>query len=312
MTPIPERARAVLIDTDPGIDDALALLLAWNSPELAVDAITTVAGNVPVEAATRNLDRLLSLRRPRPAPRVGVGAAAPLARPLSTAVRYHGADGLGDASDWPPGAERPPSGEPRPRGAELIVETAARLGASLTVVALGPLTNLALALDADPARLGAVGRVVMMGGAVDEPGNVTPAAEFNMNVDPEAAARVFEAGLPLDLVPLDATRQARLVRGRLAETLGRHPGPIADRVAAFTARALVADEPRGIALHDPLAVGVTIDPTLVRWEPARIAIGPEGETRSVPGAPNCRFARTVDVERFLRLFLSRLCSEGRP
>src|SRR5712691_2473452 len=124
-----------LIDTDPGIDDALALLLAWNSSELGVEAITTVAGNVPVAAATRNLDRLLALRRPAPAPRVGVGAAAPIARPLLTAERYHGVDGLGDASDWPPGADRPPAGEVRPRAPDLIVETAGRLGA-LTVIAL--------------------------------------------------------------------------------------------------------------------------------------------------------------------------------
>ncbi len=294
-----------LIDTDPGIDDALALLLAWNSPELAVEAITTVAGNVPVAAATRNLDRLLALRRPAPAPRVGVGAAAPLARPLLTAERYHGVDGLGDADDWPPGAERPPAGEARPRAADLIVETAARRG-ELTVIALGPLTNLALALEADHSRVASVARVVVMGGAVDVPGNVTPAAEFNLHVDPEAAARVFEAGLSLDLVPLDATRQARLTRAQLAAALQRAPGPVADRVAAFTARALVAADPVGMALHDPLAVGVAIDPTLVEWESVRLAIGPGGETRRVAGAPNCRFARIVDAERFRTLFLSRL------
>ena len=295
-----------LIDTDPGIDDALALLFAWNSPELAVEVITTVAGNVPVAAATRNLDRLLTLRRPAPAPHVGVGAAAPIARPLLTAERYHGVDGLGDASDWPPGADRPPAGEVRPRAADLIEETADRLGASLTVVALGPLTNLALALAADPSRVHSAGRVVVMGGAVDVPGNVTPAAEFNLHVDPEAAARVFEAGLSLDLVPLDATRQARLTRAQLAAALQRAPGPIADRIAAFTARALVAADPVGMALHDPLAVGVAIDPTLVEWESVRLAIGPGGETRRVAGAPNCRFARIVDAERFRTLFLSRL------
>ena len=299
---------ATLIDTDPGIDDALALLLAWNSPELAVEAITTVAGNVPVTAATRNLDRLLALRRPAPAPRVGVGAAAPLARPLLTAERYHGVDGLGDSTDWPPDADRPPTREARPRAADLIVETAARHGAALIVVALGPLTNLALALEVDPSRVASVARVVVMGGAVDVPGNVTPRAEFNMHVDPEAAARVFEAGLSLDLVPLDATRQARLTRAQLAAALQRAPGPIADRIAAFTARTLVAADPVGMALHDPLAVGVAIDPTLVEWESVRLAIGSDGQTQRVPGAPNCRFARTVDAERFRTLFLSRLCA----
>ena len=295
-----------LIDTDPGIDDALALLLAWGSPELAVEAITTVAGNVPVTTATRNLDRLLLLRRPLRTPRVGVGAAAPLARPLRTAEHYHGIDGLGDLADWPPDGP-PPNGPARPRATDLIVETAAGRGAALTVVALGPLTNLALALEADPRRVGAVGRVVVMGGAVDVPGNVTPTAEFNLHVDPEAAARVFAAGLSLDLVPLDATRQARLTRAELTAALARAPGRLADRIAAFTARAFNADDPRGIALHDPLAVGVAIDATLVEWEPVRLAIGPDGETRRVAGAPNCRFAQAVDARRFTALFLSRLC-----
>jgi len=300
----------VLIDTDPGIDDALALLLAWGSPELAVEAITTVAGNVPVTTATRNLDRLLVLRRPSRRPRVGVGATAPLARPLRTAEHYHGADGLGDLADWPPDADDDAPGvEARPPAIDLIVQTAASLGAALTLVALGPLTNLALAIAASRERMAAVGRVVVMGGAVDVPGNVTPRAEFNVHVDPEAAERVFNAGLPLDLVPLDATRQARLTRAELRAALDRAPADFARRIAAFTARAFRADDPRGIALHDPLAVGVAIDPSLVEWEPVRIEIGGDGETRRTPGQPNCRVARTVDAPRFRALFLSRLCTE---
>jgi purine nucleosidase/pyrimidine-specific ribonucleoside hydrolase len=302
----------LLIDTDPGIDDALALLLAWGSPELVVEVVTTVAGNVAVTTATRNLDRLLALRRPSPRPRVGVGAAAPLARPLVTAEHYHGADGLGDLADWPPDVDDPlPVNEPRPRAADLIVETAARHGRALTLVALGPLTNLALALEADAARVASVGRVVVMGGAVDVPGNITPTAEFNAHVDPEAVARVFGAGLPLDLVPLDATRQAVLLRRDLEATLRGTPGPIADRISAFTARAFRADHASGgagIALHDPLAVGVAIDPGLVEWEHARIVIGPGGETRRAAGAPNCRIARAVDARRFLEMFLGRLCA----
>ena len=300
---------ATLIDTDPGIDDALALLLAWGSPELSVEAITTVAGNVSVATGTRNVDRLLALRRPARAPRVGVGAEAPLARPLSTAERYHGADGLGDLTDWPPVSDDPSA---RGHAVDLMLATAARHGGALTVVALGPLTNVALALEADAARVATIGRLVVMGGAVDVPGNVTPTAEFNMNVDPEAAARAFEAGLSLDLVPLDATRQARLTRTQLSDGLRLAPGPIADRVAAFTARAFKNDEPSGIALHDPLAVAVAIDPTLVEWEPVRLAIGPDGETRRISGAPNCRFARIVHADRFRTLFLSRLCAEHGP
>ena len=305
----------LLIDTDPGIDDALALLLAWGSPEVAVEVVTTVAGNVPVTTATRNLDRLLALCRPSPRPRVGVGAAAPLARPLVTAEHYHGADGLGDLADWPAEPEDPlPVGDARPGAADLIMQTVARHGRALTLVALGPLTNLAVALEADAARVTAVGRVVVMGGAVDVPGNITPTAEFNAHVDPEAADRVFRAGLPLDLVPLDATRQARLTRDDLRVALARTPGPLADRVTSFTAHAFRVDHKHGdagIALHDPLAVGVAIDAGLVGWERARIIVGPDGETRRAPGAPNCRIARTVDAPRFLEMFLGRLCAGGR-
>jgi inosine-uridine nucleoside N-ribohydrolase len=294
---------ATLVDTDPGIDDALALLLAWGSPELDVEAITTVAGNVPLAVATRNLDRLLALRRPHRWPRLGVGAAEPLGRPLVTAEHYHGGDGLGDVDGWP----EPPDDAGRPDATALIVETEARRGAALTLVALGPLTNVARALEADPGCVRGVGRVVVMGGAVDVPGNVTPRAEFNLHVDPLAAARVFDAGLPLDLVPLDATRQARLRRADLEAALARTRGPLADRVLAFTAHAFRADDTRGIALHDPLAMAVAIDPDLVGWEPVRVAIGPDGETRRVPGPPNCRFARTVDTRRFIGMFLDRLC-----
>jgi purine nucleosidase/pyrimidine-specific ribonucleoside hydrolase len=304
-----------LIDTDPGIDDALALLLAWGSPELAVEVVTTVAGNVAVGTATRNLDRLLALRRPSPWPRVGVGAAAPLGRALVTAEHYHGVDGLGDVTDWSGDADaRSPIDATRPRAADLIVDTVARHGAALTLVALGPLTNLALALELDAARMASVGRVVVMGGAVDVPGNITRTAEFNAHVDPEAAARVFAAGLPLDLVPLDATQQARLTRSALETALACTPGRLADRVGAFTAHAFRSDRERGeegMALHDPLAVAVAIDPTLVEWEPVRIAVGPDGQTRRMGGARNCRFARRVDAPRFLALFLGRLCA-GSP
>jgi purine nucleosidase len=120
---------------------------------------------------------------------------------------------------------------------------------------------------------------------------------------------VFDAGLTLDLVPLDATRQARLTRAELLAALARSPGRLAERIAGFTARAFHADDVRGIALHDPLAVGVAIDPGLVEWQRARIAIGPDGRTRRVPGAPNCRVALGVHADRFSAMFLGRLCGE---
>lgn len=296
----------VLIDTDPGIDDALALLFAWSSPEIRVEFITTVAGNVPVAAANTNLARLLALRRPAPRPVAAPGAAGPLARALNTATRYHGEDGLGDLPDWP-------AAEPLkelPGAVSVMVDAARRYGRELTLIALGPLTNVALALKENVAVMRQIGRVVAMGGAVDVPGNVTPTAEFNMNVDPEAAHRVFAAGLPLDIVPLDATRQAVLPRAGMRATLARSPGPLAGRIQAFSERGFRishADGEAGMALHDPLAVAVAIDPSLVKWQAVRLAIGPDGETQRASGAPNCRIAKGVDRDRFIGFFLDRLC-----
>jgi purine nucleosidase/pyrimidine-specific ribonucleoside hydrolase len=137
------------------------------------------------------------------------------------------------------------------------------------------------------------------------PGNVTPTAEFNFHVDPEAAARVLGAGLRLDLVPLDATRRATVERRAFEAALARRPGPVADRIARFTARAFEREGGR-LTLHDPLAVAAALDETLVDWEPARIVVGPDGETRRAEGPPNCRFARGLDPGRFVVLFLDRL------
>src|SRR4030095_6327458 len=153
-------------------------------------------------------------------------------------------------------------------------------------------------------------RVVVMGGAVDAPGNVTPTAEFNIHVDPEAAAVVLAAGLTLDLVPPGAPRQAVLPRADLDAALRRRPGPVAQRIAAFTNYALRVDDARGstgMPPHDPLAVAAALDSSLLTWEAVRLAVEPDGQTRRVAGAPNCRFARGVDVPRFLRIFLERLC-----
>jgi purine nucleosidase/pyrimidine-specific ribonucleoside hydrolase len=294
-----------VIDTDPGIDDALALLLAWSSPELLVEALTTVAGNVPVAQATLNAFRLCELRRPKPMPIVAEGAATPLDRPLRTATHYHGDDGLGDAGGWP---EVP--GRPAPADAlDVLLEAMRRHRERLLLIALGPLTNVAHALRRDAAAVRAVGRIVVMGGAVDVPGNTEADAEFNIHVDPAAAREVIEAGLPVDLVPLDATRQAVLRRAELAAALARHEGPIADRVAAFTARGFRErgeDRQPGLLLHDPLAVAVAFEPSFVTWEDVRLTVGPEGETRRAEGAPNCRIARRVDRVRFIDVFLDRV------
>src|SRR5262245_35654820 len=213
-----------VLDTDPGIDDALALLLAWGSPELDVLALTVVAGNAPLASTARNAARLVAVRRPARLPQIALGAAAPLRKPLvPVPPDQHGNDGLGDVPNWPPVASPPVS----PSAAETLVALARAHAERLTLIALGPLTNLALALRLDADALRRTGRVVMMAGAVDVPGNVTPDAEFNAYVDPDAAREVFDAGLRVDLVPLDATRQTTMNRDQLHAALAHRPGPLA-------------------------------------------------------------------------------------
>lgn len=318
----------LLIDTDPGIDDALALILAFASPEVSVEAITTVAGNVSVELTTANVFRILSEVKPSNPPVVARGASKPLARPLLSAEHVHGEDGLGDLGQFnnPDGSPRYPAVTGRLSeldGPALILESAARFGRELVVVALGPSTNLALALERDRERMAGVGRVVVMGGAVAGPGNVTPTAEFNFHVDPEAAARVLGSGLPVELVPLDVTRQVILPRPLLVSRLAASSGRLARFVADFTLKGFEFGQTAGeggIALHDPLALAVAVNPGLVGFESLSVQVECEGgltrgmtvaDRRPLPPhrrpAPNCRGATSVDVDRFLSFFLDRLC-----
>ena len=321
-------SRHLLIDTDPGIDDALAILLALASPEARVEAVTTVAGNVPVDLATANARRILAVGAPEPMPPIARGAEAPLKRALVTAHHVHGQDGLGNLERFVEPDGRPRYPEPstplemRP-AAEVILDAVDRWGAELTIVALGPLTNVAAALALDGRRLARTGRIVVMGGAVTVPGNVTPAAEFNCFVDPEAAAMVLEAGLPIELVPLDVTRRVVLAQATLTERLRRCSTRTARFILDFTLHGFAFGDEReggGIVLHDPLAMAVALDPSLVEFEPLSIEVECEGkltrgltlaDRRAIPShrkkMPTCRVALDVDAERVLRLVLERLC-----
>lgn len=318
--------RHLLIDSDPGIDDALAILLALRAPDVRVEAVTTVAGNVPVEPATLNARRILSVAAPESPPPLARGAAAPLKRALVTAGHVHGQDGLGNLERFvePDGRARYP--EPTHHlqmgsGAEAILDAVDRWGRELTIVALGPLTNLALALERDPRRMARAGRIVVMGGAIAVPGNVTPAAEFNFYVDPEAASAVLEAGLDVELIPLDVTRRVVLGQVTLGERLRRCSDRVARFILDFTLHGFAfGAEGGGIVLHDPLAMAVALDPTLVTFEPFSVEVECEGrltrgmslaDRREIPSCrkrtPTCRVAVDVDVPRALEVVLERLC-----
>jgi inosine-uridine nucleoside N-ribohydrolase len=321
-------SRHLLIDTDPGIDDALAILLALRAADARVEAVTTVAGNVPVDRATANARRILAVAAPDPMPPLAAGAPAPLKRALVTAGHVHGQDGLGNLDrflepDGRPRYPEPPAELEMRAAPEVILEAAARWGRELTIVALGPLTNLALALQQDPRRLARAGRIVVMGGAVAVPGNITPAAEFNIYVDPEAAAAVLEAGLDVELIPLDVTRRVVLKQAALSERLRRCPDRIARFILDFTLHGFAFGGEReggGIVLHDPLAMAVALDPSLVTFEPASVEVECEGrltrgltlmDRREIPShrkrAPTCRVAVDVRAARVLEMVLEGLC-----
>jgi inosine-uridine nucleoside N-ribohydrolase len=320
--------RRVIIDTDPGIDDALALILALLSPEIHIEAITTVCGNAPVDLTTANALTVLELFPPERRPPVAQGAEQPLARPLLTAAAVHHDDGLGGVT-----RQRLPDGRPcyQPATGVLssldavtcLIELIQRYPGELTLVALGPLTNLAQAWQRDRATMQQLAAIVVMGGAITVPGNVSAVAEFNIYVDPEAAQLVFASGLPLTLIGLDVTERVRLTTARLEQQVQ----PLGTRLSQFvmdcTAHAIDfsdrVERPGGMAMHDPLAVGAVIDPTLVQTVALPVQVETKGELttamtvadrrplRSNLKAPaNVHVALEADGERFLALFLSRL------
>jgi purine nucleosidase/pyrimidine-specific ribonucleoside hydrolase len=306
----------VLIDTDPGIDDALALLLAFRSPEWRVEALTTVAGNVPVELGTANARRLAGVGRV--APVLAPGARGPLAGSLVTATHVHGDDGLGGlAGGLPEGRVEAHRGD----AADLLIACARRWAGELVVVALGPLTNLALSLERNREALAGVRAVIVMGGSAGVGGNVTAAAEFNVFVDPEAANAVLAAGLPLTLVPLDVTGQVVWPAARIDRLAEGRETSVPGLAAALARRGLAlarATGAPGLVMHDPLAVAVALDPSLVEapWLPVAVetagtltrgaTIVDRRQGRSASG-PACRVALRVDTERALRLFEERVC-----
>jgi purine nucleosidase len=265
----------VLVDTDPGIDDALALqyLVAMGGWDLK--AITAVAGNVPLPMAVANargLAALLGIERDVP---VYGGCPEPLMRDLETALHVHGDAGMaGVVLPSPSVAER------SEHAVQVIIELARRYSGELTIIAIGPLTNVAAALILDPSLAQRVGCLVFMGGAVNVPGNTPPGvAEFNIYVDPEAARIVAESGMPFTMVGLDVTEQSILSRKHL-ENLGD-----ASAQSGFAREILdhyldVYKRSRGreaCALHDPLAVAVAADPGWVKLETGNLCVETQGE-----------------------------------
>ncbi|QDY70745.1 nucleoside hydrolase [Qingshengfaniella alkalisoli] len=279
--------RNVIIDTDPGIDDAIAILFALSVKGLTVRGITTVAGNIGLSNTTRNALRILALAD-RSDIAVYPGADKPLTRPGISEEKIHGTDGLGGVTF--------PDPQSAAQDGDAVTYLAAALNAAqertLDILALGPLTNIARLIQTDPDAARRIGRLIAMGGAIDEPGNVGPRAEFNIANDPEAAEIVLQSGLPITLIPLDVTRQVRADRAYL------------DRLAALgtpkasTARALIeayfASTTGGESrpLHDPCVPVFALRPDLFGCERTGLSVNTDEADR---GALTRADSHPIDV-----------------
>jgi inosine-uridine nucleoside N-ribohydrolase len=300
----------IILDCDPGHDDAIAILLALGSPELELVAVTTVSGNATLDKTTANALRVLELAGRGDVP-VYAGADAPIVRGRDVAAHVHGESGL-DGPDLPP-----PQGAPQPQHAVEYLAAQFRGANKPVLVATGPLTNVGLLFathaDARPDR------IVLMGGAIGE-GNRTPAAEFNIWADPEAAQRVFAEGLDTTMVGLDVTHRALIKdthteRMRDAGRVGKAVAELMDFYSRFHEQRYPDLE--GSPMHDPVCVAHLIDPTLMRVADAFIEVdlttGPSWGRTNVDwrnrehfGAPNAKVGLDIDGDRFAELVVERI------
>ncbi|WP_334064328.1 nucleoside hydrolase [Limimaricola cinnabarinus] len=305
-------AQKIIIDTDPGQDDAVAILLALASPELEVLGLTAVAGNVPLDLTQRNARQIVELAG-RDTP-VFAGCDAPLARPLVTAEHVHGKTGLDGIALPDPTLPLQES-----HGVDFIIETLRREPAgTVTLCPLGPLTNIATAFERAPDIVEKVQRIVLMGGGFFEGGNITPAAEFNIYVDPEAAKAVFACGRPITVLPLDATHKALTSKAWIAEM--RSMGRIGEVVASWTDFFERFDTEKygseGAPLHDPCVIAWLLRPDLFSGREINVEIETQSDLTLgmtvadwwgvTDRAPNALFIGEVDRDGFFSLLSERI------
>jgi inosine-uridine nucleoside N-ribohydrolase len=326
-TPASAAAKKIIFDTDPGTDDALALMLALNSPELDVRAITVVPGNVTASQGLENALRMVSLANRCDIP-VAAGAQHPLFQKLITAEFWHGKNGLANV-ELPASKCKADSHF----GPDLIIQMVHAAPHEITLVPVGPLTNIALAISKDPSIVPLVKEVIIMGGSITG-GNVNGSAEANIYNDPEAAQIVFRAGWPLTMVGLEVGDKT-LLSQKYLDQLGQTRGPVNDfifKVAKFLIDLSAQFGSPGSPMYDPLAVGVTIDATLVKAPEMHVDVETRGEftrgetvenshglvERNVlhgdhyvieavdKVTPNAKVCVDVDADRFLQLLVSRI------
>lgn len=307
-------ARKIIIDTDPGQDDAVAILLALASPELDVLGLTAVAGNVPLALTEKNARKICELAG-RPETRVFAGAVRPLTRPLVTAEHVHGRTGL-DGPELP----EPTMKLETQHAVDFIVETLmAEPEGTVTLCPLGPLTNIALAMIREPAIVPRIKEIVLMGGGYFEQGNVTPSAEFNIYVDPQAADVVYRSGAPIVMMPLDVTHKALTTKARIERfrTMGTRVGTAAAQLLDFFER---FDEEKygtdGGPLHDPCVIAYLLKPELFSGRQCNVQIETVSELTMgatvvdwwniTDGPRNALVMRDIDAEGFFALLTERI------
>jgi purine nucleosidase len=306
--------RKIIIDTDPGQDDAVAILLALASPELDVLGITAVAGNVPLKLTEKNARKICELAG-KPETKVYAGAVRPLVRTLVTAEEVHGKTGL-DGPELP----EPRMPLQKQHGVDFIVETLMEEETgTVTLCLLGPLTNVALAMIREPRIAGRIKQIVLMGGGFFEGGNVTPAAEFNIYVDPHAAEIVLKSGVPVVVMPLDVTHKALTTKMRIAafRELGTKVGTATAEMLEFFER---FDEEKygtdGGPLHDPCVVAYLLQPQLFKGREVNVSVETVSELTmgmtvidwwGVSKRPkNATVMRDIDADGFFALLAERL------
>jgi purine nucleosidase len=307
-------ARKIIIDTDPGQDDAVAILLALASPELEVVGITAVAGNVPLHLTEKNARKICELAG-RPDTKVYAGAVRPLVRPLVTAEYVHGKTGL-DGPELP----EPTMSLQRQHGVDFIIETIlSNPDDAITLCPLGPLTNVALALIRAPEIATKIHEIVLMGGGFFEGGNVTPAAEFNIYVDPHAAEVVLKSGIPIVMMPLDVTHKALTSRVRV-ERFRAMKTKVGDATAALLDFFERFDELKygtdGGPLHDPCVIAYLLKPELFSGRYCNVTVETASELtmgmtvvdwwRVTGREPNATVMREIDDEGFFELLTERI------
>lgn len=299
--------KPIILDVDTGIDDALAIRYALNSSELELIGLTTCYGNVPVSIASRNT--LAILENVGYEVPVFQGASQPLVRKANYAPVVHGEDGLGNTLDFTPSGTIS-----KTSAVEFLINTIRERPHEITIIAVGPLTNIAIAINLAPDIINQVKELVIMGGAVNVPGNVTPYGEANIVSDPEAAQIVFNSGLPITLVGLDVTMKTLLPIKVLNSW--RESEKDVSLLVNMTEHYMKAYDHfypgiGGCALHDPLAVAVAIDPSFVKKVPMDIKVVLEGEKAGQTIGTNntssmVQLCTEVDANRFLDHFLERI------